>query len=109
MPLLSMVSVGMAGQAGAPAPSSQSSDDKKQSSGNPITSGIGGIFGRKKKKDDAAQQDNGSASSSATPAGTPGSLMDTTMEVTSVSTSAVDASLFQVPEGYKQIQAKGAQ
>jgi hypothetical protein len=109
MPLLSMVSVGMAGQAGAPAASGQSSDDKKQSSGNPITSGIGGIFGRKKKKDDAAQQDNGSASSSATSAGTPGSLMDTTMEVTSVSTSAVDASLFQIPEGYKQVQAKGMQ
>jgi hypothetical protein len=35
--------------------------------------------------------------------------MDTTMEVTSVSTSAVDASLFQIPEGYKQVQAKGMQ
>jgi len=43
MPLLSLVSVGMAGQAGAPQASSQPSDDKK-SSGNPITSGIGGIF-----------------------------------------------------------------
>ena len=110
MPLLSMVSVGMAGQAGEPQQTSQS--DQKQSSGNPITQGIGGIFGRKKKKDDAAQQDNASAnsgSSNAPPSGTPGSLMDTTIEVTSVSTSAVDASLFQVPEGYKLVQAKGVQ
>jgi len=108
MPLLSMVSVGMAGQAGAPQASSQSSDDKK-SSGNPITSGIGGIFGRKKKKDDSAQQDSGSGSSNSAPAGTPGSLMDTTIEVTSVSTNSVDASLFQVPQGFKQVSPKGAQ
>src|SRR6476660_5985668 len=108
MPLLSMVSVGMAGQAGAPQASSQSSDDKK-SSGNPITSGIGGIFGRKKKKDDSAQPDSSSGSSNAAPAGTPGSLMDTTIEVTSVSTNSVDASLFQVPQGFKQVSPKGAQ
>jgi hypothetical protein len=35
--------------------------------------------------------------------------MDTTIEVTSVSTSAVDAGLFQIPQGYKQIQTKSAQ
>jgi hypothetical protein len=109
MPLLSMVSVGMAGQAGAP-PQQASHDDQKDS-GNPLTHGIGGIFGKKKKKDDSAQQDAGSTSgqSNAAPSGTPGSLMDTTTEVTSVSTSAVDAGLFQVPEGYKQIQSKGGQ
>jgi hypothetical protein len=104
MPLLSMVSVGMAGQAGAPQTSSQSNDDKK-SSGNPITGGIGGIFGRKKKKDDSAPQD----SSSEAPTGTPGSLMDTTVEVTSVSTNAVDAGLFQIPAGFKQVSVKGVQ
>ncbi len=103
MPLLSMVSVGMSGQPGA---QQASSDDQKQSSnsgGNPITHGIGGLFGKKKSKDEAAQED---ASKSSSPSG---SLMDTTIEVTSVSTSAVDASLFQIPQGYKQVQAKGAQ
>src|SRR6476661_1612232 len=91
MPLLSLVSVGMAGQPGAP---QASQNDQKESSGNPITHGIGGIFGRKKKKDDAAQQnDSGPA-----PSGTPGSLMDTATEVTSVSTTAVDANLFKVPD-----------
>jgi hypothetical protein len=34
--------------------------------------------------------------------------MDTTVEVTSISNNSVDASLFKVPEGYKQIDAKGA-
>jgi hypothetical protein len=106
MPLLSMVSVGMAGQPGQP---QASSDDQKQSGGNPITHGIGGIFGKKKKKDDSAQSDDKSGSSNSTPSGTAGSLMDTTTEVTSISTNAVDAGLFKIPDGYKQVQAKGVQ
>jgi len=100
MPLFSLVSVGMAGQPGAP---QQASHEDQKSSGNPITGGIGGLFGKKKKKDDAAQDD----SSNSKPSGTPGSLMDTSTEVTSVSTSAVDANLFKVPEGYKQVETKG--
>jgi hypothetical protein len=102
MPLFSLVSVGMAGQPGAP---QQASHDDQKSSGNPITSGIGGLFGKKKKKDDAAQD----GKSNAKPSGAPGSLMDTATEVTSVSTSAVDANLFKVPDGYKQVEAKNVQ
>jgi hypothetical protein len=102
MPLLSLVSVGMAGQPGAP---QQASHDDQKSSGNPITSGIGGLFGKKKKKDDAAQD----GKSDSKPSGAPGSLMDTATEVTSVSTSAVDANLFKVPDGYKQVEAKNVQ
>jgi hypothetical protein len=102
MPLLSLVSVGMAGQPGAP---QQASHDDQKSSGNPITGGIGGIFGRKKKKDDAAQDDNAGSK----PNGTPGSLMDTSTEVTSVSTNTVDANLFKIPDGYKQVEAKNVQ
>jgi hypothetical protein len=102
MPLFSLVSVGMAGQPGAP---QQGSHDDQKSSGNPITGGIGGLFGKKKKKDDAAQDDQ----SNAKPSGAAGSLMDTTSEVTSVSTSAVDANLFKVPDGYKQVEAKNVQ
>jgi hypothetical protein len=103
MPLLSTVSVGMAGQG---APQQQAARDDQKSSGNPITHGIGGIFGKKKKKDEAAQEDS---SSKAAPAGAANSLLDTTIEVTSVSTSTVDAGLFQIPQGYKQVQAKSLQ
>ena len=106
MPLLSMVSVGMAGQPGTP---QASQDDQKQSGGNPITHGIGGIFGKKKKKDDAAQDDS-SAKPGAQASSSPGnSLMDTTIEVTSVSTNAVESSLFAIPQGYKEVPAKGVQ
>jgi hypothetical protein len=103
MPLLSMVSVGMAGQPGAPQQASQ--DDQKSSGGNPITHGIGGIFGKKKNKD----KDNTATDDSAKSASTPGSLLDTTIEVTSVSTNSVDAGLFAIPQGYKQVQTKGMQ
>jgi hypothetical protein len=102
MPLFSMVSVGMAGQPGAP---QQTSRDEQKSGGNPLSNGIGGLFGKKKKRDDAAQGDK----SGSTPSGTPGSLMDSATEVTSVSTNAVDASLFQIPAGYKQVETKSAQ
>ena len=104
MPLQSMVSVGMAGQPGTQPQASN--NDQKQSSGNPITHGIGGLFGKKKPKDDDAQQ---SDKSNSAPAGTPGSLMDTMSEVTSISTSPVSATLFQIPEGYKEIQTKNVQ
>jgi hypothetical protein len=99
MPLFSLVSVGMAGQPGAP---QQTSHDDQKSSGNPITGGIGGLFGKKKKKDEAAQDES-------KPTGAAGSLIDTTSEVTSVSTSAVDANLFKIPDGYKQVEAKNVQ
>jgi hypothetical protein len=110
MPLLSMVSVGMEGQGGQAGAPPTAKDDQKSSGSNPITHGIGGIFGKKKKKDDATQDDSSGksgANSSSTPGSAPGnSLLDTTTEVTSVSTSVVDASLFQIPQGYKQVQAK---
>lgn len=107
MPLFSTVSVGMAGQDGRQQQASH--DDQKQPSGNPITHGIGGIFGKKKKKDET-QQDDSSSKSSASNSGPSGnSLLDTTTEVTSISTSSVDAGLFQIPQGYKQVQAKGVQ
>ena len=105
MPLLSMVSVGMEGQ---PGQQQQAAHEDQKQSGNPITHGIGGMFGKKKKKEDAAQDD--SAKSASSGPGAPGnSLLDTTIEVTSVSTSTVDAGLFEIPAGYKQVQAKGAQ
>jgi hypothetical protein len=91
------------GGAGTGQPSGGQANNQDSGSGNPITKGIGGIFGKKKKKeDDAAQSDSNSA-----PATSPGnSLMDMTIEVTSIGTDALDSSLFQIPQGYKQVQAK---
>jgi len=70
--------------------------------------GLGG-FGKKKKTDPpAANQpvatDSSQQASATTPAGTPGSLMEMTIEVTSFSNSALDSSLFDVPAGYTKVQ-----
>jgi hypothetical protein len=94
MPLLSFVSVGagdnpgITGQAAADQPTPE-----KKDSGNVVTRGLGGMFGGKKKKQDDDTQATGS-------------LMDMTTEVTSITPGAVDAGLFEIPAGFKQVQPK---
>jgi hypothetical protein len=90
MPLQTVVSIGMGA---APSGSQPSKEEAKSSSGNPLAKGLGGVFGKKKKHD----EDEPAAA-----AGTPGSLMDMQTDVTSISTSSLDASLFQVPAGFTQ-------
>ncbi len=67
--------------------------------------GLGGLggFGRKKKTEEqtqqqapAPQENSGSAS---------GSLMETTTQLTNYSSGPVDASKFEVPAGFKQVQS----
>ena len=96
LPLLQYVSVGATGEAQAETARS----DTPSSPGGAIAKGIGGLFGRKKKKEDeAAQADSGKPANSA-------SLMDMTSEVTSVSNSTLDAALFDIPAGYKKVDAR---
>jgi len=97
LPLLQYTSMGF-GQPGST--STGQAQQQQQQSGNPITKGLGGIFGKKNKQDNP-QQPNAGAQTTA------GSLMDMTIEVTSVSTSALDPSLFDVPAGFKQVESKG--
>src|SRR5262249_47876607 len=70
LPLLQYTSMGI-GQPGSP---STSQTQPQQQSGNPITKGLGGIFGRKNKQDNAQQQSSAGAQTTA------GSLMDMTIE-----------------------------
>jgi len=88
MPLLSMVSVGM-----GPNDGSTPAASTKESSGNPLTKGLGGMFGKKKKPEDSGD--------AAVAQGVAGSLMDMQTEVKTISTDTVDASLFTVPAGFK--------
>jgi hypothetical protein len=77
-----------------------------------LAGGLGGFggFGRKKKSDDQQQPatdqpQQGSSSAS-------GTLIETTTELTSYSSGPVDASKFEVPAGFKQVQPdirRGAQ
>jgi hypothetical protein len=94
MPLLSYVSVGSGPNPGTTgqAAAEQPTPEKK---GNVVTRGLGGMFG-KKQKDDSDQK---SASQG-------GSLMDMTTEVTSITPGPVDASLFEIPATFKQVEVK---
>jgi hypothetical protein len=101
MPLLSYVSVGMGpnpGTTGQAVAAANPSPEKKE--GNVISKGLGGMLGGfgKKNKNDSAKQDASGQSG--------GSLMDMTTEITSVSNASIDASLFEIPAGYKQVEAK---
>ena len=127
MPLLQTVSMTLGGNgmpsaaasgqapASAPPPPSQPAQTQEPTSAkDAITQSIAGHFGlggfgKKKKVDQPAASQPASADSSqpanaSAPAGTPGALMEMTIEVTSFSSSALDKSLFDVPAGYTQVQ-----
>jgi hypothetical protein len=127
LPLLQYTSLGMGGAvpegsasgAQTPPPSSQSSDSSASSSSDATAQALGhvlggfGGFGHKKKKqqDDSAANANSGQPAAPPPAGasTPGSMMDITVEVTSFSSGSLDATLFDVPTGYNQVQGDASQ
>jgi hypothetical protein len=118
MPLVQFTSFGMAsnGQSGqnAGAPDAQqppaASDNSTPT--NPrdaIAKSLGGLFGKKKQQQQQNDSNaNATPSSVPQPPPVPGSLMDMTIEVTSYSKDSLDASLFNVPEGYTQVQPPAA-
>jgi hypothetical protein len=126
MPLLQYTSFGMAanGQAGQgqgqgqgqgsgdqgaqqqPPPSS-SNDSTPTNPSAAIAKSLGGLFSKKKQQQpaDSSANTGASANNPPPPPPVPGSMMDMTIEVTSYSKDSLDASLFEVPAGYAQVQA----
>jgi hypothetical protein len=120
MPLLQYVSVGMSGMAVPPpqavgsnqpppqqTQTQQSASDTSipTSTSDAISKGLGGMlggFGHKKKADQPQTASSGQASPP--PQTGSGSMMDMTVEVTAFSSGQLDASLFEVPAGYTQVQ-----
>jgi hypothetical protein len=104
----------------APLPPDQSpampsaGDVAKQSAASILTSHLGGLggFGRKKKQDpppadQTASQNGDQSGNTAQP--TAAILMESQTTVSSFSSAPVDASHFEVPAGFKQIQMQGNQ
>lgn len=101
-------------QAHASAPPPPAQQQEPTSAKDAITQSIAGHFGlggfgkkKKKPEDQPASTDSSQANASgsgAAPAGTPGALMEMTIEVTSFSNDALDKGLFDVPAGYTQVQ-----
>lgn len=112
MPLLEYTSFGMSAQGQDSSVEAQQNTQADASKNNPPTSasdaiakGLGGLFAKKKQKQ--ADSENTAAANSNVPPPpppVPGSLMDTTIEVTSYSKDSLDAALFEVPAGYTQVQ-----
>jgi hypothetical protein len=123
LPMLSYISMGIPPQPGANPNASQttsnnsSSDSSKSTdSGNSVPTsgsdavvkGLGSLFGKKKKQ----QDDNAKAGTPAPPPNPnpdPNALMEMTTQVSSFSDSPLDASLFDIPAGYTQVQADANQ
>ena len=117
MPLLQYTSFGMtaSGQSGSdgqnaqqPPPSQSSTGDNNtpSSPSGAIVKGLGGLFGKKKQQqsDSSAAPNPAAANNPPPPPPVPGSMMDMTIEVTSYSRDSLDASWFELPAGYSQVQ-----
>ncbi len=114
MPLLQYTSFGMAanGQGTQPDQSAQQAPPPSNDNSTPtsasgaIAKGLGGLFAKKKQQqaDDSAKANAGNPNNPPPPPPVAGSMMDMTIEVTSYSKDSLDASLFDVPTGYAQVQ-----
>ncbi len=107
VPVLQVVSMGAAGE-GQPGQAAQQTAPKQEERAAPSIGGslsrLGGLggFGRR-KKEEPQQQEQPAAGGS--PAAAPGVLMETTTETANFSTGAVDASKFQTPAGFRQVES----
>jgi len=119
-PLLSYVTMTMAAtangqpldsQAGTQSPqtssprsnSSASSDNSIPTSPSAaMVKGLGGLFGKKKQENSSAS--NQADAPSRNPNANPNALIEITTQVNSFSDSSLDASLFDIPAGYTQLQ-----
>ena len=97
------------GQQGAQAPPPQQEQQQAErpSIGGVLAGRLGG-FGRKKKSSDEQQQ-SGDAQGQGQPADASGSLMEMTMEISGFSSAPLDASKFEVPAGFKQVEPDSMQ
>ncbi len=101
-------------QEGQPAQAQQPQPQQQQAEEKPGVGGaigklgrFGGLggFGRKKKQEEPAQTQQASQTQNQQ-SGAPGSLLEMETELAGFSTSAVDASKFEVPAGFKQVESE---
>jgi hypothetical protein len=93
---------GANGSSGDSSRTRASSSDMPTNASDAMMKGLGGLFNKKTKKDESAGEQ--SNSQNPPPPSTPGALIEMTIEVTSFSNSALDASLFEVPAGFTRVQ-----
>jgi len=115
MPVFETVSMGVTGASGTaagsqPAAQTQQQDQQQPSQQQPsqqqptsvsgaLGSALGGRFGFGRKKQTSQDQSGSSTGSSS------GSLLEMTVEMSGFSSAPADPSLFEVPAGFKQVEA----
>ena len=110
MPVFQIVKMGVhaegqpqSGQAAQAPPPQQDQQADKPSIGS-VLGGFGG-FGKKKKKQDQAESGGESGAAPQGSGDASGSLMEMTIETSGFSAAPVDSSKFEVPAGFKQVEA----
>jgi len=89
-----------AGSGNASQPPQQQDQQQQQSARPSLAGALGGHFGLgRKKQDDTSNSSSGGGSSSS-----PGSLMETTTELSGFSSAPVDDAQFAVPAGFKKVE-----
>jgi hypothetical protein len=112
MPVLQEINMTVEGQSGSEAqgqaqpteqPPAQQQAEPAPSLGSALGSALGGRFGlgRRKKKENADQ----TATAPPPASSSPGSLIEMSTELSNFSAAPVDASRFEVPAGFKQVES----
>jgi len=110
VPVLSLVTMGGAGQpAASGSTDAQPAAQQQQQASRPSLGGalggaLGGKFGLGRKKSEPKQEEQTQPAASGG-SGTPGSLLEMRTELSDFSSGAVDAGQFQVPAGFKKVEA----
>lgn len=114
LPMLATTSMVVEGQPGQQGAQSSQQESEQQSSSGSSSSGaiaspgeaaakaLGGMFGGFGHKHKKQSEEKAPAAQTQAPAN---SLMTITTQVTSYSTDPIDASLFQIPSGFKRVQS----
>lgn len=120
LPMLSYISMGIPPQPGANGNTSQTASNssagdgsRSADSGNSVPTsgsdavvkGLGSLFGKRKQKQQEDNAKNGTPAPPPNPNPDPNALMEMTTQVSSFSDSPLDASLFDIPAGFTQVQA----
>ena len=110
MPVYEVVSMGAAGgPSGQPGGQPQQQQQSSSPSvGSALGSAIGGRFGLGRKKQQPQQQQpppSDQQAAGSAPAGVPNGLVEMTIEMSNFSSAPVDSSQFEIPAGFKQVEA----
>jgi len=108
VPVLQIVSMGPEGSApqdgATPQPTAQQQQQPRPSLGGALGGALGGKFGLGRKKNQEQPQEQAQTPAAQNASAQSGSLIDMTTEFSNFQTGSVDASVFEIPAGFKKVE-----